>query len=66
MDMNQRETQFHINLRRGDVGRYCLLPGDPDRCEQIASFFDGDVDIEDSETTFRITIRLKIPQPVES
>ena len=43
MDMNQRETQFHINLRRGDVGRYCLLPGDPDRCEQIASFFDHPV-----------------------
>ncbi len=33
---------------------------------QIASFFDGDVNIEDSETTFRITIRLKIPHPVES
>ena len=40
MDMNQRERQFHINLAKGDVGRYCILPGDPGRCELIASFFD--------------------------
>jgi uridine phosphorylase len=25
----------------GDVGRYCLLPGDPGRCEKIAQYFDG-------------------------
>jgi len=30
----------HLHLRRGDVGRYVLLPGDPGRCEMIASYFD--------------------------
>ena len=30
------ERQFHINCKQGDVGRYCILPGDPGRCEKIA------------------------------
>lgn len=34
------EPQHHVALRRGDVGRYVLLPGDPGRCERIASRFD--------------------------
>lgn len=39
--MKKEETvQYHIQLKRGDVGRYVLLPGDPGRCERIASFFD--------------------------
>jgi uridine phosphorylase len=29
----------HTALRRGEVGRYVLLPGDPGRCEPIASRF---------------------------
>ena len=32
--------KHHIGLRRGDVGRYVLLPGDPDRVEVIAQHFD--------------------------
>ncbi len=32
--------QFHIRLKEGDVGRYVFLPGDPGRCEGIASLFD--------------------------
>lgn len=35
------EVQHHINLRKGDVGRYVLLPGDPGRCELIAQYFDN-------------------------
>lgn len=34
------ELQYHIQMKEGDVGRYILLPGDPGRCEKIASFFD--------------------------
>ncbi|MCQ2567149.1 MAG: uridine phosphorylase [Mogibacterium sp.] len=33
-------TQYHIGLKPGDVGRYVILPGDPGRCEKIASYFD--------------------------
>jgi uridine phosphorylase len=34
------EPQHHVQLRRGDVGRYVLLPGDPGRCALIASRFE--------------------------
>jgi uridine phosphorylase len=32
--------QHHIQLKRGDIGRYVLLPGDPGRCKKIAAHFD--------------------------
>lgn len=38
--MNE-EVMHHVNLRKGDVGRYVLLPGDPGRCEMIAKAFDS-------------------------
>ena len=38
--MERAERQFHLGLRAGDVGGYAILPGDPGRCEQIASYFD--------------------------
>ncbi len=34
------KLQYHINARRGDIGKYCILPGDPDRCEAIAKFLE--------------------------
>ncbi|MDR1569652.1 MAG: uridine phosphorylase [Oscillospiraceae bacterium] len=34
-------VQYHIACRRGDVGRYVLLPGDPGRCAEIADHFDN-------------------------
>lgn len=37
--------QFHIHCNAGDVGRYVFLPGDPGRCEVIASYFDEPVHI---------------------
>ena len=35
--------QYHIKCSPGDVGKYCILPGDPGRCELIASHFDDPV-----------------------
>lgn len=32
--------EYHIELAPGDVGKYVFLPGDPGRCEMIASYFD--------------------------
>ena len=43
--MQQLEKQFHIHCVEGDVGLYCILPGDPGRCESIASLFDNPVHI---------------------
>ena len=39
------ERQFHINCMEGEVGRYCLLPGDPGRSEKIARCFDNPVHV---------------------
>jgi uridine phosphorylase len=32
--------QYHVHLKKGDVGRYVLLPGDPGRVPKIAQYFD--------------------------
>lgn len=32
--------QMHIQIAKGDIGRYVILPGDPARCEKIAALFD--------------------------
>lgn len=32
--------EFHLKIKKGDVGRYVILPGDPGRCEKIAAYFD--------------------------
>ncbi len=38
--MSHEELMYHIQMKKGDVGRYVFLPGDPGRCEMIASYFD--------------------------
>lgn len=35
--------QYHLQIRKGDVGRYVIMPGDPKRCEKIAKHFDNAV-----------------------
>ena len=37
------EKEYHVNLTKGDVGEYVILPGDPGRCERIAQYFDNPV-----------------------
>ena len=39
--MQQTDVQFHIRCKAGDVGKYCILPGDPGRCKPIADLFDN-------------------------
>ena len=38
--MQELEKQFHIRCTPDDVGRYCILPGDPGRVPAIAAYFD--------------------------
>ncbi|MBN2860621.1 MAG: uridine phosphorylase [Sphaerochaetaceae bacterium] len=40
--------QYHLHIKKGDVGRYVILPGDPKRCEKIASHFDDPQFVADS------------------
>ena len=39
--LNSKEKQYHINVSQGDIGRYCIVPGDPGRCEKIARMLDA-------------------------
>ena len=39
--MQELEKQYHIACAPGDVGRYCILPGDPGRVPSIAALLDG-------------------------
>ena len=40
--------QYHLQIKKGDIGRYVILPGDPKRCEKIAAYFDDAKQIADS------------------
>lgn len=43
--MQDRNRQFHIGCAEGEVGRYCILPGDPGRCAAIAAYLDNPLPI---------------------
>lgn len=43
-----QEKLYHLQVGKGDVGRYVLLPGDPKRCAKIAAYFDDPVLVADS------------------
>ncbi|KKR92051.1 MAG: Uridine phosphorylase [Candidatus Gottesmanbacteria bacterium GW2011_GWA2_47_9] len=52
-------TQPHIKCRRGDVGRYALIPGDPARVRQIASYLDNPKEIAFNREFLTITGKYK-------
>lgn len=39
---------YHIQVAKGEVGRYVIMPGDPKRCKKIAEFFDDPVFVADN------------------
>lgn len=36
----ENNLEFHIKCKRGDIGKYVILPGDPGRVEKIAKYLD--------------------------
>lgn len=40
--------QYHIQVAKGEVGRYVIMPGDPKRCVKIAQYLDDPVLIADN------------------
>ena len=40
MKYAEEGVQYHIGIKKGDVGKYVILPGDPKRCEKIAKYFE--------------------------
>ncbi len=39
--LDSKERPYHIDATRGDIGKYCIIPGDPGRCEKIAKYLDS-------------------------
>ena len=39
--LDTKGKQYHIGVSSDEVGKYCILPGDPGRCEKIAAFLDN-------------------------
>ncbi len=48
MDYSKDGIQYHIGLKKGDVGKYVILPGDPKRCAKIAQYFENPKLVGDS------------------
>lgn len=45
---SENDKLYHIQVGKGDVGKYVILPGDPKRCAKIAKYFDDPQLIADS------------------
>ncbi len=41
--LNEKGEQYHIKCKKGDVGRYVLVPGDPFRTDVIAQYLENPV-----------------------
>ena len=39
--MNGTGIQYHLHIKKGDVGRYVIMPGDPKRVPLIAKYLDN-------------------------
>ena len=37
----EKDLQYHLQIKPGDVGKYVIMPGDPKRCKKIAEYFDN-------------------------
>lgn len=38
--VEEEGLQYHLQIKKGEVGRYVILPGDPKRCAKIAEHFE--------------------------
>lgn len=41
MALFDENIQFHLKIKKGDIGRYVILPGDPKRAGEIAKYLDN-------------------------
>lgn len=39
--LDNTQKQYHIGVSKGQIGKYCILPGDPARCEKIAKHLES-------------------------
>ena len=48
--------QYHIQVAKGEVGRYVIMPGDPKRCVKIAQYFDDPVLVADNREYIQVSV----------
>ena len=61
------DRQYHIQVAKGEVGRYVILPGDPKRCSKIAAYFEDPHLVADSREFVTYTGKLDgVPVSVTS
>jgi hypothetical protein len=56
------KPQYHIKVRPGEVGKYVLIPGDPDRVLRIAQHLEGSVR---PETFLELVAQQGVPVPFD-
>ena len=39
--IENKQKPYHIDAEKGQIGKYCIIPGDPGRCEKIAKYLDN-------------------------
>lgn len=49
------EKQYHIQVGKGEVGRYVILTGDPKRCEGIAKYLENSKQVADNREYITFT-----------
>lgn len=54
-EVDDKLLMHHLKIKKGDVSRYVLLPGDPKRCTYIAQFLDNPVLVADYREYVTIT-----------
>lgn len=65
--MNGTGIQYHLRTKKGDVGKYVILPGDPKRVPLIAQFLDDAHEVADSREFLTYTGSLNgVPVSVTS
>lgn len=48
VNYSENDKLYHIQVGKGEVGKYVILPGDPKRCKKIADYFENPQLIADS------------------
>jgi uridine phosphorylase len=46
------KCRYHISCLSGEMGRCCIFPGDPGRCEKIAQYFDNAVHVTNTSREY--------------
>ena len=56
---NTEGTQYHIQCKRGELAKYLLIPGDPERVHKISRFWDEAHDVSSHREFQSVTGRYK-------